>query len=155
MDGHYGSQGYVVMYYHSWERLPASIQVAQDNTTKIWDWWGPGQTTDARAVQVPDGSGNRVAATWYTGASHEFTIDVNISDGQAHQMALYCIDWDSVGRVQLVQILDASTGRVLDSRQVSNFHNGRHLVWTVSGHITIQLIWLGGANAVASGLFFD
>ena len=52
-------------------------------------------STDPRALQVP-GSSNRVAAVWYSATS--FTVDVNLADGQTHDLELYFLDWDNKGR---------------------------------------------------------
>lgn len=35
------------------------------------------------------------------------SIDVNLTDGQTHQLALYCLDWDSDARKQVVEVRDA------------------------------------------------
>ena len=72
-----------------------------------------------------------------------------------HQMALYCLDWDSNSRSQKVDVLDATSGSTLDSRTMSGFGNGQYLVWSVKGHVKIQVTNLGNINAVASGLFLD
>ena len=94
-----------------------------------------------------------MAATWY--ASGTYSFDVNLTDGNAHQFALYAIDYDNSGRSQRIDIVDTATGSVLDSRTMSGFAAGQYLIWNLSGHLTIQLTQLGGPNAVASGLFFD
>ena len=108
-------------------------------------------TADGRALQrIADAS--RLAATWYGDA---FTIDVNLTDGQAHQLALYTVDWDHGGRVQRVDVRDAVTGALLDTRTQSAFDDGQYLVWHVTGHVVIQLTRLAGFNAVVSGLFLD
>jgi hypothetical protein len=44
---------------------------------------------------------DRVAASWYTASS--YTLDVP-GDGQPHQIALYCLDWDARGRSETVTI---------------------------------------------------
>src|SRR5262249_55981396 len=112
-----------------------------------------GSTTDPRALQNPS-TGTGLAACWYSDGT--FTIDVNSTDGHAHQVALYALDWDSYGpRQEQIKVLDAGTGTVLDSRTVSNFSGGQYLVWNVSGHVQFQVTNLvGGSNAVISGLFF-
>jgi hypothetical protein len=44
---------------------------------------------------------------------------------------------------------------VLDTRSVTSFGGGQWLVWSVRGHIAIQITNAPGSpNAVASGLFF-
>jgi hypothetical protein len=81
-------------------------------------------------------------------------VDVNVTDGKTHQIALYLLDWDNGGRVETVSIIDATTGTVLDSRNVSSFSNGEYLVWNVSGHVKITTALMAGINAVVSGIFF-
>ena len=70
-------------------------------------------TSDARALQHP-GASDRVAACWYAGSN--FTIDVNLTDGVAHQFALYALDWDGIARTERIDVLDADSGAVLDTR---------------------------------------
>jgi hypothetical protein len=111
--------------------------------------WNP-STTDLKALQKASAA-DRIAATYYSNSS--FTIDVNMSDGQMHDVALYCLDYDTNSRAQIINVLDAATGRVLDSRSVTGFSNGRYLVWSISGHVTFQMIWKAGNNAVVSGIF--
>ena len=49
----------------------------------------------AGALQNPGGSG-RIAACWYSASS--FTVNVNLTDGQLHDLELYFVDWDSTSR---------------------------------------------------------
>jgi hypothetical protein len=116
-----------------------------------WTW--SASTTDTRAEQKASGSG-RVAATWYESAG-SFTIDVALTDGVAHQLALYMLDWENAGRAETIQITNPSTGAVLDQRAVSAFTNGTYLVWTVTGSVRIKITRTQGTNAVVSGLFFN
>src|SRR5262249_3392296 len=83
-----------------------------------------------------------------------FTLDVNLTDGQAHRVALYAVDWDNRGRSERVDVVDAATGAVLDSRTLSAFSGGKYLVWTLSGHVQLRVTNLSGVNAGASRLFF-
>jgi hypothetical protein len=66
------------------------------------------------------------------------------------------VDWDNNGRVETVQIVDANTGAVLDTRNLSNFANGTYLIWNLSGHVRVNVTWTtgSGTNAVVSGVFF-
>ncbi len=88
---------------------------------------------------------------------------INLTDGQAHQVALYVVDWDDKGRAETIQILDAGSQQPLDARSVpnsnsttvsTNFANGTYLIWTITGHVTINVTSIGGPNAVVSGVFF-
>src|SRR5262249_48370833 len=81
-------------------------------------------------------------------------VDVNLTDGQAHQLALYLLDWDSGVRQERIDFLDAQSGAVLASQNASNFGGGAYLVFNASGHGRISVTCLAGANAVLSGPFF-
>lgn len=83
---------------------------------------------------------------------------VPAAGGAAHQIAAYCLDWDNYGggRTETLSILDGTTGATLDTRTISSFQNGVWLVWTVSGHVKLQVTNTNGAgNAVISALMFD
>ena len=75
-----------------------------------------------------------IASAWYNKPS--FSYDVNITDGNTHQVALYALDWDSYQGVEAetIQIVDANNpSNVLDSENLSNYQNGVYLVWNISG----------------------
>jgi hypothetical protein len=107
-------------------------------------------STDVRAPSKATSGTDRIAATWYGGS---FLIDLAFNDGAQHQVAIYCLDWDTTGRGQTVEILDGN-GVVLNTQNVSNFHNGQYVVWKLSGHVKIRVTNTAGSNAVISGLFF-
>ena len=144
--GAYGADGYSVA--ENSQSLPGyatfSVQNQQDFT------WA-GSTADPRALQTGDGL-SRIAATWYNNPN--FYFDLNLADGNTHQVALYALDWDQLSRAETVQILDAATGAILDTESISSFSNGAYLVWNLSGHVKIAVILTGDANAVVSGVFF-
>ena len=143
--GTYGVEGFSVV--GDVTSYPAYAQVS--TSAASWTW--SSTTTDVRALQRASGKG-RVAATWY-GTS--FDIDVSLTDGQPHQVAVYSVDWDNAMRVQRFEIVDAATGAVLDTRMLSTFNGGAYLVWNVSGHVKIRVTLTDGVNAVVSGIFFD
>ncbi|MFL6227761.1 MAG: hypothetical protein ACJ741_03170, partial [Pyrinomonadaceae bacterium] len=145
--GTYGGDGYNVI--NDATNIPSYAQVPAGNQ-QSWTW--ASSTSDTRALEkvlVND----RIAATWYT--SHTFSIDLHLTDGQPHGVALYMIDYDRSGRSQVVEVIDASTGATLDSRNVSSFSQGQYLVWDVSGHVQIRFTGATGSDAVLSGLFFQ
>jgi O-glycosyl hydrolase len=144
----YGSDGYDV--FDSGQSLPSYAQVSvSNNLTYNWDF----EPIDNRSTQTDPTSGNRINACYYSADS--FTLDVNLTDGKTHQVALYMLDSDNWRRAQTVQITDANTGAILDSQPMSSFVQGKYLVWDISGHVDITIANAGGWNAVASGLFFD
>jgi hypothetical protein len=145
----YGRQGYLLA--GDAQQLPATIQVTMSGQSGyIW----AASSADPRALQKGSIPGDRIAACWY--ASTSFTIAVDLTGGQPHQMALYLLDWDRLNRVENVTVLDATTGAVLDSRSISAFGNGEYLVWQVRGNVVLRVTNESGPlNAVVSGLFFS
>jgi hypothetical protein len=148
--GVYGSNGYNVIggtvAYPSYVTVTPSGQ-----STDIWT----SSTTDVRALYTSATSTNRIAGTWYNPAT-SFVIDMVFNDGQQHQLALYCLDWDSTKRAETVAIQDANGVPLANTQNVSNFHNGEYLVYQLSGHVRITVSNLNPSdNPVVSGLFFD
>ena len=123
---------------------------AQLNVNGALTWTWAASTSDVRALQRLTGD-DRFAATWYSGDT--FDLDLNLTDGLPHQVALYAVDFDSGGRVQRIDVLDAVTGAVLDTRTMSEFVNGQYVVWTITGHVIFRVTRTAGVNAVISGLF--
>ncbi|HYG81608.1 MAG TPA: hypothetical protein VD861_14530 [Pyrinomonadaceae bacterium] len=61
---------------------------------------------------------DRIAGIRYSGAS--FTLDLNLMDGQVHQVALYCLDWDGNNvRSETIEVLDAATDEALSAQPAS------------------------------------
>ena len=108
-------------------------------------------TNDVRALQNCANT-SRIAATWYSSTSMSFNL--NLNDGQSHEVSLYAVDWDNRSRSEEVQIIDPTTGTVLDTEAIGHFQGGAYLTWNLSGNVVIKVANLGGANAVISGLFF-
>jgi len=151
--GVYGADGYNVV--NDVANYPSYATVAaRGNLNYTWS----NLTSDPRALQNA-GSTGRIAACWYSPnltAGSSYTVDVNLTDQNAHKVAVYMLNWDNCGRSQTVQVVDANTNAVLDSRTVSSFSGGQYLVWKLSGHVLIQVTNnVAGSNAVISGLFFS
>ena len=70
-------------------------------------------------------------------------------------MSIYADDWDNLGRSERVDVINPSTGTVLDTRTISSFSGGVYLSWQLSGNVEIRFTRLSGPNAVMSGIFFD
>jgi hypothetical protein len=147
-NGGYGSDGSSV--FNSTTNLPSYAQVTPLGQQAYT--WQP-NTTDPRAAQTGPGSTAQIGACYYSPTS--FSLDLNLTDGKQHQVALYLVDYDRQGRSETVQVTDAASGAVLDTQSLSSFQGGEYLVWNVSGHMRITITCTAGANAVASGLFFD
>ena len=145
--GVYGSQGYWLEA--DGQNLPTYAQLSVGGT-QAWTW--ADSTADARALQKAASPTDRLAATVFDGV--QFTVDLNLTDGQPHRVSIYSLDWDSTARGQTVAVVDASTGSILDSRGLSNFHAGSYLTWTLTGHVQLRFSRTAGANAVLSAMFF-
>ena len=145
----YGGQGYVVV--GGTANLPSFASVVTSGQS---DYTWAASTTDPRAPLTSSAAGaGRTAACWYTYGT--LTVDVNLTDGVTHQVALYALDWDSGnGRTERMDVVDPANGSVLDSRTVSSFTGGQYLVYNVTGHVQFRITGVAGVNAVLSGLFF-
>ncbi|MGO9991029.1 MAG: M12 family metallopeptidase [Steroidobacteraceae bacterium] len=146
--GKYGANGYLIANDAFDPPSYAAVALSGDST---YTW--AASSTDPRALQTASGASTRIASTYYSFSN--FSYNVNLFDGAVHQIALYLLDWDSGGRSETISILDANTNAVLDTRTISGFQTGDYAVWTVQGHVIIQVTVAGGANAVVSGVFFD
>jgi len=110
--GKYGTEGYSLMG----DATQNPTYVVPSNNGRQYTW--ATSTSDVRALQKAIGT-DRIAAAWYGQPS--FTIDLNFTDQMPHQVAIYCLDWDSFGpRAQRIEILDANNN-VLDTRSLSSF----------------------------------
>ena len=82
-------------------------------------------------------------------------MDVDLTDGQSHNIELYLLDYDTTSRSEQIVFTDANTDAVLSTQTVSSFHDGVYMNYTISGNVLITITKTGGTNAVLSGLFFD
>jgi hypothetical protein len=145
--GVYGADGYNVI--NDTVSYPSYVTVTPAGIGA--DTWA-GSTTDVRALSKASSTTDRIAATWFNTTS--FLIDLAFKGTAQHKVSIYCLDWDTTLRAERVDILDAN-GVLLNTQNVTNFHNGQYLVWQMSGHVQIRVTTTGGANSVVSGLFFD
>jgi subtilisin family serine protease len=145
--GTYGSQGYNIIGSSVSYPSYATVAVAGATNSSF-----VASTTDPRALENASGIG-RTAGIWVS--STTFTVDVNLTDGQAHDLTFYAVDWSNIGRSEQIQITSAATGAVLDTETLSNFYGGAYLQWKLSGSVVITVKTLAGANSVLSGIFFD
>jgi uncharacterized protein YjdB len=156
-NGVYGTDGQfmagvpspVIPYY-------AAITI-QNETTNLW--FSPNvappagePANDPRALEEPGSSSGRILATWESQSS--FSFDLNLTDGNSHEISFYALDWDYRGRLETIQVQDASTGFPLYTTSTYNFVQGAYLVWNISGHVKIVVTYLGGVSASVSGVFF-
>ena len=144
--GKYGAEGYAIA--NDSTNLPPGVQLTmircKSNTWEI-------PATDERSL-LRANSPKRIASAWYSG--NEANLDLSLADGYQHRIALYFLDWDHQERVTEVQVLDEA-GHVLDVQKISNYSNGKYLIWSAVGHVTFRIKVISGGNAVVSALFSD
>jgi hypothetical protein len=151
--GTYGASGYDIAEDPSANNPSLPPYVASVSLTGASTYTYESATADPRALQQSAaGATRRTAAVWY--AAPSFTITVNMADLAVHQVALYAMDEDS-NRSEQIDVIDAATGQVLDTEQLTDFAGGVYLVWNVSGSVTFKVTCTAGYNAVINGLFFD
>jgi subtilisin family serine protease len=143
--GAYGADGYNIA--NDSASLPAYAQMTLTGAS-AFTW--AASTTDSRALQRASGPG-RIASAWYAAA---FDLTLNLTDGLAHDVAFYAIDWDTFNRVQRIDIFNAASGALLATQTISSYHNGVYTVWRLSGNVRVRVTKTGGNNAVISGVFF-
>ena len=143
----YGADGYTVIDDSA--KSPTYATIAPSLAA---DYVWSNSTTDVRALQKGS-STDRIASTWYSPSV--FYVDLNITDQLPHPVAVYCVDWDYMGRSQTVEVLDANTNAVLDTRALTSFSGGVYLTWNITGHVKLRFTQTSSApNAVVSGIFF-
>ena len=152
-QGVYGIDGYSLA--NSYQNIPVYASFAIQNQLSYTWIYG---TSDQRALLLPNSS-TRIAATWYDnpGVSYtnsDFIFNVSLTDGKPHLLELYILDFDYRGRVETVEVQDASSGFPLYTVPLSNFTNGVYLVWNITGSVNIVATGVSGPNSVVSGVFF-
>ena len=146
----YGNQGYNIIGNTSSYPSYATVTPAGNSS---WTWAANTNVPQALVYAPGTNPSTRIAACWY--ASTSFTVDVNVTDGNTHDIELYLLDYDANNRSEQIQLSNANTHAVLDTETVSNFASGVYLKWAISGNVLITFTKQSGANAVVSGLFFD
>ncbi len=145
----YGADGYNIL--GDTANYPSYVSATSSGN---FGWTWVGSTTDARALQKASSTTDRIASCWYS--SGTFTVDLRFNDTNTHQVALYMLDWDGANvRSERIDILDANTNTVLDTRTLSAFSGGQYWVWNFSGHVVVRITNVSPvSNAVLSGMFF-
>ena len=154
----YGTDGYDIIGDD--HHLPSYATLSYIGTSDVT--WSA-STTEQKALQKPNAATDRVAASKQS-QLHQI-IDVSLNGGlqDLKKVSLYLLDWDNAGggRQTLVDVLDANTGKLLDSRIINDYQNGKYLTYRVGGHIQIRLTRLLKENMgevgppSVSGVFFN
>jgi PKD repeat protein len=146
----YGSGGYSLAHPSGdMTSLPSAEMSMTGQTALLWALG----SSDPRALAKPYPQKGRIIACWYSATN--FTIDLNLTDNLQHQVALYGLDWDGGNRSIRVEVIDATTNAVLDTRDLTAYSSGAYMVWNLKGHLRLRVTKLAGTNAAISGIFID
>ncbi len=155
----YGKDGYEICNYGA-PTYPSYATVSIAPATILGTWANP--TLDVRALlKDPTASSPDRIAAYRTQAAPGilWNWNVNITDGKWHQVAVYMLDWPTglqKRTTHVVKVVDAATSRVLDTRFLGDFTQGKYLVWNLTGNVKIEISnTIPTTDPVASGLFFD
>ena len=109
-----------------------------------------------RALQLPGGStDSRSTKAWQTYLK-TMEVDVALPVNEVHQVSLYFLDPDTLDRGNAkLEVLDAETGKVLDTQKVSDFIDGKYWVYQMSGKVKVRLTSQNWMHASLAGIFFD
>lgn len=149
--GTYGGAGYLIANGPSATPSYANASVVKNPFNFTW----AGLTNDVRALQTAAGSSNRLASMYGTYKVEPFEFHVNMTDGNAHKISIYLLDWDSFNRPETVSIIDLTSNQVLDSKTFTSYHDGVWATWNIKGSVIIRVTPIGEIYAAASGLFFN
>lgn len=145
--GKYGAEGYWIA---NGGKFISGYGDADVSNATEWTW-GDG-AGDQRAPFFDLSGFARQATAWY--GTDELDLNLSVFDTKLHQISLYFIDWDRIGRVEEVEVLDPQ-GAVKDRYTVQQFENGRYLRLAAQGQLRVRVRRVQGANVVLSGIFFD
>ncbi|HTG45608.1 MAG TPA: chitobiase/beta-hexosaminidase C-terminal domain-containing protein [Verrucomicrobiae bacterium] len=145
--GHFGSDGYTIAA-DSTQNPPYATVVLAGNAQWVWN----DSTSDPVALER-GASAAKLAACWYSPSAYD--IQFNLTGSSPRRVTLYCLDWDWLNRRQKIELIETSSGTVLDSQSISNFQKGIYLTWEITKPVTARITSSSGPNAVVSGIFFD
>jgi hypothetical protein len=159
--GRYGSLGAVIFGEDDTvsAKRAASIPLEPGTSSAQLTFWDcvpitlrPEGRPPEKAPLRADGRGRVLGAINSTSA---VKMRLKFPDEKVRCMTLYVCDWRDAGRVEMISISDSNNNRVLASKAVSNFNEGLHFMFAVSGDITITIERAKGPNAVVSAIFLD
>jgi hypothetical protein len=109
-----------------------------------------------RALQLPEGAADARSTKAWQSYVKTLEVDLALPTNQAHQVSLYFLDPDPMGRGQVkLDVLDGDTGKVLDTQKVADYVDGKYLVYQLSGNVKFRLTTQNFVKAAISGIFFD
>ena len=169
--GVYGKDGYVLCNYNGGgvdkNSLPPYVSSvtyfrafggsAQDPHRLAPDpvsWASP--TSDTRALAPDSTNGTPRNAACVSNSDQTMTLTIGVDGTRDYQVALYFVDWDNQGRREAVEMMDATTLKlVAPVKIVDTFAGGKYLVYTYNKSAKFRFNKIRGETVTLSGIFFD
>ena len=84
------------------------------------------------------------------------TLTIGVEGTRDYQVALYFVDWDKQARREAVEMMDATTLKlVAPVKIVDTFAGGKYLVYTYNKSAKFRFDKIRGETVTLSGIFFD
>lgn len=113
--------------------------------------YGKVKTTDQRPSQLPAAEGR---STQYL--SSDDTLSLGFDFGTTtRRLTLYAADLGKRKTTQTVQVVDTSTGFVLQSVTMSDFRNGQYVSFDVTGQVSLNVVPTAGGSTIVNALYVD
>lgn len=148
--GKYGREGALVAGDNNMLESPKCALIAMRNCV-VGKRWAQSDKDPAHLLRVGDNQGRSVEE-WIS--SDESFIDIEITDGKEHQVAIYVGSRNPAA----VEVLDPDTRKILDTQEVPAGNAVKYLVWNIKGSVTLHAVNLGSAEAAGvyvGGIFTD
>ena len=163
--GVYGKDGYVLCNYNGQsadkQSLPSYVTsldyyraFPKSGRPDCMKW--ANTTPDPRALApTPDNATPRNAAC-VSNSDQTMTLTIGVEGAHDYQVALYFVDWDKQGRREAVEMMDATTLKlVAPVKIVDSFAGGKYLVFTYNKSAKFRFNKVRGETVTLSGIFFD
>ena len=166
--GTYGRDGYVLFNYDGVGKdrseLPAYVLSVRPSSRKNGGCLHAqlSTSTDDQRAPSPGRMNDRIrkVGQLYTGdpvaCQQTLTVDVEVVEPARYRLGVYFLDWDRLGRCLAVEVFDLKTlNRIAPVKVVSEFTQGRYLIYSFSSSVRFRVDQVRGKNAVLNAMFFD
>ncbi|MFT5105488.1 MAG: hypothetical protein ACI9UA_001109, partial [Pseudoalteromonas tetraodonis] len=116
----------------------------------IGTWGIP--TADGRLLELISATGR--SGSFYEQDGADLVLPILFTDGGWHDVTLYFLDADQLGREQVIRVFNPDAELLFD-HVVTDFGDGRYLTIRMRGEFTVTITATGAGSAVLSGVFFD
>jgi hypothetical protein len=113
-------------------------------------------TPDQRALAPAPNNGTPRNAACVSNSDQTMTLTIGVEGTRDYQVALYFVDWDNQGRREAVEMMDATTLKLVAPVKIVNaFAGGKYLVYTYNKSAKFRFDKVRGETVTLSGIFFD